>query len=119
MTSTSTNQPAGPSADSEPLLELQRICAALFTVYAAASGGRDRTEEVRGPEIPELRAIEAEAEAAWEAMVEKIVATPARSIAGLVVKLQLSQQEIIGRGSFGMVESVLADAERLAREVHS
>jgi hypothetical protein len=66
--------------------------------------------------ITALQAAEAAAFKAWEGLVDKIIATPAQSFAGLAVKLLIVREDMEVAPSEmqeEMVASALADAARL------
>jgi hypothetical protein len=66
--------------------------------------------------ITALQAAEAAAFTAWEGLVDKIIATPAQSFAGLAVKLLIVREDMEVAPSEmqeEMVASALADAARL------
>jgi hypothetical protein len=126
-----SNVLAGAGAAYDPLIELGEVERRTYAAYDAASLALDRAEgayyrqtgrwadDEPGSRIlthfGALDRADCEALAAWYETLGAIAITPARSFAGLAVKLRIIASYGETEHTTATIESALADAERLAR----
>jgi hypothetical protein len=107
----------------DPLVRLYEAWKAAEKRYDRACTALDRAEEGVGKPLSnaERRTLEREkaaADAEWYRTVAAIASTPARTVAGLAVKLRFVKRDVImgpSRYAEQMVSTAVADALRLAK----